>query len=822
MGNKTLFKTVLSKCGVYVAAVVIFLALAYIYCSPQLKGKVLNSGDQQTFTGAVHESEVYHQETGDYTFWTGSMFSGMPNYQIGGGYYSSFTFLKPINTLIDRPDSPAWIIFLYFICFFICLRCFDVDRWLSIVGALAIGLSSYFIVIIGAGHLTKTMTIAATAVVLGGFNLIFSKKQYVLGAILTAVFVAGGATKHPQMFYYYFMLIGLLWFTQLISHLRQKKGRDMLIGTAVFVVAVGLGLGANSANVFANAEYTRETIRGGRTELVSDSQSEVSSKNGLDLKYATEWSYGIDESLSFLVPGAKGGATGMNVGKNSKLYKTLVSSGVPAAEALRFSKSAPRYWGEQLFTLGNVYMGAIVSFLFLLGCLIVPGPHKWGLLIGTLFSVMLAWGHNFMGLTKLFFAVFPLYNKFRAVSSILIVAEVAMPLLGFLAIREIMQGKVEKKRLSSAILISAGVTGAICLVLALFGGSMFSFTSANDSSWTGMVPDWSYTAVQQQRMILLRTDSLRSLAFIAASALTLWFYSKGVLKSWMMTVILAVLVLADMWPVDRRYFNDSSFVQPAEKTATFEMLPYEEVILKDRDPHFRVLNLTTNTYNESRTSYYLESLGGYSAAKLRRYQDLIDRHLSKNHMPVINMLNAKYIITPSETGTPLLRRNANAMGNAWIVSEIMTVSSPEEEIDALDKVDLGTVAVVGSDFAQFVKNARPGKADNAFIRLTSYAPNSIDYSFRSSSDATVVFSEIYYPYGWKATIDGKKAEHFRADYALRAMNIPAGTHRINFTFDPDSVRLGNTISIICIMLIYLGIAAAAGIGIWRAVRKKEV
>ncbi|MBQ1693730.1 MAG: hypothetical protein II019_05690, partial [Bacteroidales bacterium] len=341
------FKNILSKYGAYVAAVILFLALGYIYCSPQLKGKVLYAGDQQNFTGAVHESQVYHDVTGDYTFWNGAMFSGMPNYQIGGGYYSSSALLQPINSFIHRPQSPAWIIFLYFLCFFICLRCFDVDKWLSIAGAIAIGLSSYFLVIIGAGHLTKTMTIAATAVVLGGFNLIFSKKKYILGAILTMVFVAGGATKHPQMFYYYFMLIALMWVVQLIFHIKEKKGRDMIIGTAVFVVAVGLGLGANSADVFANAEYTRETMRGGHSDLVKTSGSQESSEKGLDIEYATQWSYGIDESLSFIIPGAMGGASSMNVGRDSDLYKTLVSKGASPSDAAIFCESAPMYWGEQ-------------------------------------------------------------------------------------------------------------------------------------------------------------------------------------------------------------------------------------------------------------------------------------------------------------------------------------------------------------------------------------------------------------------------------------------------------------------------------------------
>lgn len=817
------FKGILNKYGAYAAAVIIFLAIGYIYCSPQLKGKVLHAGDQQNFFGAVHESLVYHEAFGDYTFWNGAMFSGMPNYQIGGGHYASETVFGPVNNFLHKGNgNPAWIVFMYFLCFFICLRCFDVDKWLSIVGALAIGLSSYFLIIIGAGHLTKAWTIADTAVVLGAFNLIFSKKKYVLGAVLTMLFVAAGATKHPQMFYYYGMLMGLMWVVQLVFHIKEKNVRDLLIGTAVFAVAIGVGMGANSADVFANAEYTRETMRGGHSDIVHEEEAvESTAKKGLDLDYATQWSYGIDESLSFLVPGVMGGASTVRLGRDSDLYKVMVAKGVASSQAAAFCESTPMYWGKQPFTAGNVYMGAIVCFLFLLGCLIVPGPHKWGLLLGTLFSIMLAWGHNFMGLTRLFFNVFPLYNKFRSVSSILIVAEVAMPLLGFLAIREIMLGKVDKKKLQKSMLWAAGVTGGICLLLALIGGSIFNFTSPNDAQWTSSVPDWLYTAILDQRAALLRSDALRSFVLIAVSAFTLWLYSKGKVKSWLLIVVLGALVIVDMWPVDKRYFNDSHFASRIQNASEFEMLPYEQAIMNDQAPHFRVMNLTTSTFNDSRTSYYLESIGGYSAAKLRRYQDLIDEHLSQMHMPVISMLNTKYIISTDSEGVARPYINPDAMGHAWFVSEIKVVENANQESDALNEVDLHQVAVVDREFAPMAGNLNPGIAPDAHVELTSYTPKSIDYSVKTSQPGTVVFSEIYYPYGWKATLDGQKADYYRANYLLRAMNVPAGEHTINFTFDPDSVRKGNILSVACIILIYLAAALAAALGIWKAVRKKS-
>ncbi len=816
------FKGILKKYGAYAVAVIVFLALGYIYCSPQLKGKVLYAGDQQHFMDAVHESQVYHELTGDYTFWNSSMFTGMPNYQIGGGYYTSYSLLKPINDITHRTGSPAWLIFMYFMCFFICLRCFNVDKWLSIVGAIAIGLSSYFLIIISAGHLTKAVTIASTAVVLGGFNLIFSQKKYILGAVLTMVFVAAGATKHPQMFYYYFMLMALMWMVQLIFHLKEKKGRDMIIGTAVFAIAVGLGLGANCADVFANSEYIRESIRGGYSDLVDeDDVKEETSSNGLDLDYATAFSYGIDESLSFLVPGVKGGSSTMNMGNYSPLFKVVTENGLSASAATDFCKKVPMYWGDQPFTAGNVYMGAIVCFLFLLGCLIVPGPHKWGLLIGTVFSVMLAWGSNFMWLTKLFFNVFPMYNKFRSVSSILIVAEVAMPMLGILAVREIILGRAGGKKLTRSVLWAAGITGGICLLLALLGGGIFSFTSPNDAAWTASTPAPVYSAIKEQRAAMLRSDSLRSAAFIAAATLMLLGFIKGKLKTGILVAILGVLVLLDMWPVDRRYFNDKNFVYPKQKESSFEILPYEESVLKDPEPHFRVMNLSVDTFNDSRTSYYLESIGGYSAVKLRRYNDLIEQHLIKMHRSVINMLNTKYIIVSGEDGIATPRLNTEAMGNAWFVSDIRIMDNANQECEALNTEDLTKVAVVGRDFARSVTNKSPGIAGNARIVLTAYTPKYLEYKVRSSQDGTVVFSEIYYPYGWKATLDGRKADYFRANYLLRAMNIPAGEHTISFTFDPDSVHKGNTLSVICIILMYLSVVLAAAYGIWKAIRNRK-
>ena len=810
---------IFEKYGAYILAIALFLVAAVIYCSPVLRGKVLYAGDIQNYIGASQEVNQYHQQTGDYSFWTGAMFCGMPDYQIGGGHYESDDLLSPITNLFSHRGNPVLMLLLYLICFYVMLRSFDISKWLSIVGAFAITLSSYFLVIIPAGHFTKVSTIAFCGVVLGGFNLIFNRK-YLLGAVLTTVFVALGFKPHPQMFYYSFMLIGVLWISLAWEHIREKNYKKFIIATVIFILSVTIGIGTGTGNVFANAEYTSETMRGGHSDIVAEGEpTDAAKSKGLDIEYATQWSYGIDETMSFLIPGFMGGANSVAVGKESDLYKTLVKNGVAARDAASFCQGVPMYWGDQPFTAGNVYMGAIVCFLFLLGLMIVEGPYKWALLAATLFSTALAWGHNCLWLTEFFFKYFPLYSKFRAVSSILIVAEIAMPLLGFLALKQIMDGTVEKKKLFKSLYVSGGITAGICLLFALFGGSLFSFTSQYDAGWSSNLPDWLYAAIVDERATLLRSDSFRSFLFIAAAFGLLWVYAKGKLKTGWMIAVLGVLVIADMWPVDKRYFNDENFIPASRARANaFVMEGYEEQLLKDTS-HFRVLNLTTNTWNDSRTSYYLKSLGGYSAAKLRRYQDLIDQHLSKMHWPVIGMLNAKYIIVSGEDGQAVPQINPFALGNAWFVDKLHVVENANEESDALNTIDLTHEAVLDREFAPYVDNFNPSFPEGASVVLNKYTPKELDYTSNSSAAGTVVFSEIYYPYGWKATIDGEPVDHYRVNYMLRAVNVPAGQHNIHFIFDPDSVRKGDSIAVICIIVMYLLCFAAIGVGTYRKVKE---
>jgi len=806
----------------YLTAALVFVAITLIYCSPVLEGRVIQAGDNLSWQGMYQETKSYQAETGEYTFWTGSMFSGMPTYQIGGGNYLAGRVLKPLRNVIrlgNLKNETLLIILGYLICFFFLLRSFKINPWLCIVGSVAIAFSSYFFIIIEAGHNTKALGLAWMSAVLAGFVLIYRGK-YFIGTILAMVYSYMGLMCHPQMSYYIFMFIGILFVTELYIHIKEKRMKQFGLATLCFVLALAVGAGTQYSNIKANNEYSKETMRGGHSELEKASDA-VNKTGGLDLDYATAWSYGVDETFTLLIPNFKGASSHYNVGENSKLYKTLIAKGVPRRSAAEFCQSVPTYWGTQPFTSGPVYVGAIVCLLFVFGLLVVKGPYKWAILAATVFSVLLSWGRNFMPLTELFFHYFPMYDKFRTVSSILVVAEITMPLLGFLSIKALMDGSVSKQEGLKKLYISAGITGGLCLLFALFGKVMFHFSAPNDAQMFAQLPAWLTEAIVDERAAMLRADAFRSLVFILLGAGVVALYMQEKIKPSVMIVLVGVLVLADMWPVNKRFLSDADFVTVRQNNSYFKMLPYEEAILQDKDPHFRVLNLTTNTFNDSRTSYYLKSLGGYHAAKLRRYQDLIDQHLSKMNMEVINMLNAKYIIYQDNNGNVVPQLNPQAMGNAWYVDSLLVVNTPNEECDALNHIDLHHTAVLDAKFAGMVGGFQPGHDATARVKLTSYKPNALTYETSASQDGTVVFSEIYYPYGWKAYIDDVPVEHFRVDYALRALNVPAGEHQIRFEFRPDSIYKGDRVSMACAGLIYLTLLLGCWQLIKTCVRKKE-
>lgn len=796
------------KIAPYVVALVVFLGFALMYCSPVLNGEVLQAGDVNTWKGAANEALEYHKTTGETTWWTNSMFGGMPTYQVTGALPSGKLrnwFVNVLRLGFSGGTESVGLLFAYFCGFFLLLICFGVNPWLSIIGGFALGMSSYFFLIIPAGHMTKATAIGLLAPIIGGFYALMRRK-YVLGIPLVLFYGLLGITAHPQMSYYIMLLIGVMACAELYIHICEKQWKELGINIGILLVCVLLLYGTRYSWFEMNNSYLKETMRGGHSELTKLSQDKPA--EGLDIKYATDWSYGRGETMTLLIPNWEGGASGYNLGKDSQLSQAMRQKGVAKRDAEQFCKNAPTYHGEKAFTSGAVYVGAIVCFLFLLGLLIVPGPYKWALLFATLMSIFLAWGKNMMWLTELFFNYFPMYNKFRAVESILVVAEVTMPLLGFMGLQKIISGEVEWKKLRLDLIIAGGVTAGICLFSALFAGS-FDMTSSYDAQWKTQVPGWVYDAILDQRAAMMRSDAWRSLLFVVLGFGLVYWYAwknqmsnvKSQISNSILYAGLAALILIDMVPVNKRFFNDDNFVKQKDNEAYFKMQPWEEQILQDRSLDYRVLNLTANTFNDARTSYRLKSVGGYSAVKLRRYQDLIDEHISKMNWKVLNMLNTKYIVT--QRG---VMPNPEAMGNAWFVNEVQFVPTPDDESDALNTLDLRTTAVADEKFRDMLTCPAQPNAEDEII-LTEYLPNKLSYTSHLTQTRVAVFSEIYYPEGWHLYIDGIESEIGRVNYVLRAAVIPAGDHTIQMTFSPDSLRIDKWSLAATLLLLLISIGS---------------
>ena len=843
----------------YAVAIVAFVAIAMIYCAPLLEGKVLVQGDVNNWKGAAQEARAFYEKEGYSPWWTNSTFSGMPTYQITGHMPTS-ELRTVVENIAHAGFTGDWqiigIIFAYFFGFFLMLRSFNVNPWLSIIGGLAIGFSTYFMLIIPAGHVTKAVALGFLAAVIGGFYAIF-RKQYWLGAPLVIIYGILSLNLHPQMTYYVFMLIGVMACAELYIHIKDKAWKDLGISVGVLALSLLLVVGTKASWLEMNQSYLKETMRGGHSVLNynSDISPTSNSNSGLSLDYATAWNYGVDETMTFLIPNWEGGASGYNVGEKSQLCQTMRDNGVPKRSAEQFCQQVPTYRGEKAFTSGPVYMGAIICFLFVLGLLIVPGPYKWALLIATLFSVALAWGRNMMWLTELFFNYFPMYNKFRAVESILVVAEITMPLLGILALQQIVDKKVAWEKLRVNMYIAGGVTAGLCLVFALFAG-MVDVTSSYDAQWVNQVPAWLRDAIYDERIAMIKADAWRSFIFIALGFAVIFWYAWQTQKeeqkkySYILYGVLAVLVLADMVPVNKRFFGNDHFVKAKDADAYFAMQPYEQEILQDKDPNFRVLNLATNTFNDARTSYRLKSIGGYSAAKLRRYQDLIDEHVSKEmnplmqtimqtqgflqpdenegkDFPVLNMLNMKYAVVPLQGGQQMPIQNLYAMGNCWFVDEVIWVDTPDEECAMLSEIDLHKQAVADKKFAEMLDVTKPDFVplmafeENSIV-LTSYAPNCLQYESMNERNQVAVFSEIYYPYDWHLYIVNANGEIVelplaRVNYTLRAAVIPAGLHQLVMEFRPHAMQTDKW----CVAILILALILSAGGLTYPLWRKKK-
>ena len=843
----------------YAVAIAVFVGISMLYCAPALDGKVLVQGDVNSWKGAAQEALNYKAETGNYTSWTNSMFGGMPTYQITGSLPSG-KFRAIISDTLHlgfQDSNPIGLVFAYFVGFFLMLLCFGVNPWLSIIGALTIGFSSYFFLIIPAGHVTKAIAISYLAPIIGGFYAIMRRK-YWIGASLILLYGSLGIVSHPQMTYYMFMLIGVMAFAELYIHITEKRWKNLGVSLGVLVISLLLVFSTKISWFEMNQSYLKETMRGGHSELTR-TDDDKNKPAGLDIDYATAWSYGVGETMTLLIPNWEGGASGFNVGAESQLCETMKKNGIPKRSAEQFCQQVPTYHGEKAFTSGPVYVGAIICFLFVLGLLIVSGPYKWALLVATLFSIALAWGRNMMWFTELFFNYFPMYSKFRAVESILVVAEITIPLLAILALQQIIDKKIEWKSLQRKMFIAGGITAGLCLFFALFGG-IVDITSSYDSQWTSQVPAWLKDAILEQRTAMIKADAWRSFVFIALGFALVYWYAwqsqkeEKTSQKYVLYGVLAVLILADMVPVNKRFFGDEHFVRAKEADTYFAIQPYEQEILKDTDPNFRVLNLATNTFNDARTSYRLKSIGGYSAAKLRRYQDLIDMHISKEmnplmqtimqtqgfmlpdaqegkNFPVLNMLNMKYAVVSLQNNNQVPLQNPYAMGNCWFVDEVILVDTPDEECDMIDDIDLHTQAVADKKFADALDITKPEVTtmmafDEENIELTSYAPNCLEYIARNERNKVAVFSEIYYPHDWHLYIvdeNGKNSVEIplaRVNYTLRAAVIPAGEHKLRMEFKPHALQTDKLSMAILILSIILSICGLT-YPIWKNLLKKE-
>lgn len=793
----------------HLVAVVLYLVISFSYFSPCLTGMKLNQHDTNMWRGSAQELIDYREQTGQQSLWTGSMFSGMPAYLIGVDYKGAL--LKYVDRLVFVTGSPAFEIFVTMLGFYILLLVMGVNPWLSIVGGIAYGFSTYFFVIIGAGHNSKIRTIAYVAPMIASM-LVTLRGKYLRGLLFFSLLLGLNLySGHPQITYYAVFMMVALFIAEFFVSKKQKQLPTFFKGVGVLVIAGIIAFGANFSRLWSTYDYGKDSIRG-PSELTSQAHVRTS---GLDKDYAMQWSYGKMETFNLLIPNLMGGSSSFNLGTDCHTYDALRSNfRITPGQSLQITQNLPTYWGPQPMTSGPVYLGAIVVFLFILGLILIKGPYKWAILCVSAITVMLSWGHNFQWLSNLFFDYFPAYNKFRTVSMILYVVEIAAPLLGFMAVNQFITNKLDKQVLLRALKWATGITAGICLVFGLFGGAMFDFVAAYDGSLG--FPDQLVESLRADRAAMLRNDAFRSLAFVLIAALLLFLLLYKKLKISYFAALLGLSILIDMWVVNKRFINNSQFEKPAKVLKPFVATAADKQILADTT-YYRVFNLTLSPFNDASTSYFHKSIGGYHGAKLRRYQDLIDFHLSKLSPGVINMLNTKYIIQKGADG-PEARLNPGANGPVWFVDSLVVVENADEEIERLGRIDTRAIALVDKRFASQIEAFKPGGAPTDSIWFTKYRPNSVDYEYRAETDRFAVFSEIYYEKGWKASIDGSPAPHVRTNYTLRGMLLPAGQHKVEFVFAPKMWKIGNAIDYTFSFIIF-GIFA---VWIFFSFRKSKV
>lgn len=803
--------TALKKYLPDVLVVIIFAVISFAYFFPaDLDGRILYRHDSSAGRGAGQETAEYHERTGKVSRWSNATFSGMPTYQTAPSYQSVSVLNQAVKAYHLWLPENVWYVFAYLLGFYILLRAFDFRQSLAALGSIVWAFSSYFFIIIAAGHIWKVMALAYLPPMIAGIVLAYRGK-YLWGFIVTAIFAAFEVdANHVQMTYYYLFIILFMIIAYLVDAIRKKRMAQFVKATAVCAAGALIGILMNISNLYHTWQYAQESMRG-KSELVKkDAANQTSS--GLDRDYITQWSYGVDETWTLLVPNAKGGAS-VPLAANTDAMKKADPN------FMQIYQQLGQYWGDQPGTSGPVYVGAFVLMLFILGLFIVKGPIKWALLAATILSILLSWGHNFMPFTNFFLDYIPMYSKFRTVASILVIAEFTIPLLAMMALKKIVDEPELLTKKAKFVYISFGLTGGIALLFALMPTLFFSdFISSQELEAFKSIPAEYLSPLESNlrsiRESIFTADCWRSFWIIVIGTLLLFLYKFKKLKAEYMVGAIAILCLIDMWQVNKRYLNDEMFVEKSVREQAQPMTQTDRQILQDKSLDYRVLNLASNTFNENETSYYHKSIGGYHAAKLRRYQELIDAYISPEMQkmmpaiakaggdmtkvngdslfPVLNMLNAKYFIVPLQANQTVAIENPYVYGNAWFVDKVTYVKNANEELDALGKLNLRHEAVADARFQSQLGESK-NQDSTSIVKLTAYEPNQLTYDVRSATGGIVVFSEIFYP-EWTATVDGKAVEIGRVDYVLRALNVDKGHHKVVLTFDPKSVKQTETVA----------------------------
>lgn len=776
----------------YTIAFFVFVIASVLYFNPVLSGKKIKQSDITQFTGMVKEISDFRREKGKEPYWLGNAFSGMPAYQVSA--YFPNDLVRYIDKVIRFLPRPADYLFLYFLSFFLLLSALKIEWKLALIGALSFGFSTYLIIIFGAGHNAKAHAIGYMPVVIAGVLWVF-QRRYLLGFIVTGLAMALEIyTNHPQMTYYLGFCLLILGIVEFIESIKTKKLSSFAKQSSIIVIAILLGIAVNAPRLLSMKEYASYSTRGKSELTINPDGTPKEQTTGLDKEYITQFSYGIAETFNLMIPRFMGGGTIEKLGNRSKFYKTLRKN-VGAKQAKEYSKQALTYWGQQPIVEAPAYIGAIVVFLFFLGIFLVKDTLKYWLVAATIFSILLSWGKNFSGLTNLFIDYIPLYNKFRAVSSIQVIAELCMPLLGFLTLKEFFSSEIAFEEKKNALKKAFFSIGGITLFFTLFGTSLFAFEGLRDTQYQ-QLPSL-VDAIIADRKSMLFYDSIRSFILVGLVAGLLWFFLQKKIKQNHVIIALGVLILFDLVSIDAKYVNQEDFTTARKVKQPFTASKADKEILKDTT-YYRVANFMMNPMQDGRTSYFHKSIGGYHAAKMGRYQELFDYHIIKNNIEMLNMLNVKYLILRGDK----VQENPAANGSAWFVQKLKRVNDADGEIKALDSLQTKKEAVINSSVTDALRVQYPTDS-TANIQLKKYDTNMLVYESSASQKQFAVFSEIYYKKGWKAYIDEELTPHYNVNYVLRGMEIPAGKHTIEFKFEPTVIKTGKTISLVSYALFLL-------------------